>query len=222
MDIKIVSDGSFDDIIEKYNIKTVEELKVYAKVYEELKNRPINRMVLSAIRRADVLEGYYPKDIENLKVNIDKFTSSLYLPFNFNAKIFSIAACEFPTVYQIKHANSIRGVGDVKKVYVKDALKMYQDRIDTLLFMTPEKDLDLDILTRNQEEKEKIVNSSLMLWDLLSSSDNFVWGPMTDDMKRRALATKETFVRIIAAYNDKEELNNYGINNNVIKKFIRK
>ena len=39
MDIKIVSDGSFDDIIEKYNIKTVEELKVYAKVYEELKNR---------------------------------------------------------------------------------------------------------------------------------------------------------------------------------------
>ena len=74
MDIKIVSDGSFDDIIEKYNIKTVEELKVYAKVYEELKNRPINRMVLSAIRRADVLEGYYPKDIENLKVNIDKFT----------------------------------------------------------------------------------------------------------------------------------------------------
>ena len=57
MDIKIVSDGSFDDIIEKYNIKTVEELKVYAKVYEELKNRPINRMVLSAIRRADVLEG---------------------------------------------------------------------------------------------------------------------------------------------------------------------
>lgn len=99
---------------------------------------------------------------------------------------------------------------------------MYQDRIDTLLFMTPEKDLDLDILTRNQEEKEKIVNSSLMLWDLLSSSDNFVWGPMTDDMKRRALATKEPFVRIIAAYNDKEELNNYGINNNVIKKFIRK
>lgn len=222
MDIKIVSDGSFDDIIEKYNIKTVEELKVYAKVYEELKNRPINRMVLSAIRRADVLEGYYPKDIENLKVNIDKFTSSLYLPFNFNTKIFSIAACEFPTVYQIKHANSIRGVGDVKKVYVKDALKMYQDRIDTLLFMTAEKDLDLDILTRNQEEKEKIVNSSLMLWDLLSSSDNFVWGPMTDDMKRRALATKEPFVRIIAAYNDKEELNNYGINNNVIKKFIRK
>ena len=45
---------------------------------------------------------------------------------------------------------------------------------------------------------------------------------MTDDMKRRALATKEPFVRIIAAYNDKEELNNYGINNNVIKKFIRK
>ncbi len=222
MDIKIVSDGSFDDIIEKYNIKTVEELKVYAKVYEELKNRPVNRMVLSAIRRADVLEGYYPKDIENLKVNIDKFTSSLYLPFNFNTKIFSIAAREFPTVYQIKHANSIRGVGDVKKVYVKDALKMYQDRIDTLLFMTPEKDLDLDILTRNQEEKQKIVNSSLMLWDLLSSSDNFVWGPMTDDMKRRALATKESFVRIIAAYNDKEELNNYGINNNVIKKFIRK
>lgn len=222
MDIKIVSDGSFDDIIEKYNIKTVEELKVYAKVYEELKNRPVNRMVLSAIRRADVLEGYYPKDIENLKVNIDKFTSSLYLPFNFNTKIFSIAAREFPTVYQIKHANSIRGVGDVKKVYVKDALKMYQDRIDTLLFMTPEKDLDLDILTRNQEEKQKIVNSSLMLWDLLSSSDNFVWGPMTDDMKRRALATKESFVRIIAAYNDKEELNNYGINNTVIKKFIRK
>lgn len=222
MDIKIVSDGSFDDIIEKYNIKTVEELKVYAKVYEELKNRPINRMVLSAIRRADVLEGYYPKDIENLKVNIDKFTSSLYLPFNFNTKVFSIASREFPTVYQIKHANFIRGVGDVKKVYVKDALKMYQDRIDMLLFTTPEKDLDLDILTRNQEEKEKIVNSSLMLWDLLSSSDNFVWGSMTDDMKRKALATKEPFVRIIAAYNDKEELNNYGINNNVIKKFIRK
>lgn len=222
MDIKIVSDGSFDDIIEKYNIKTVEELKVYAKVYEELKNRPINRMVLSAIRRADVLEGYYPKDIENLKVNIDKFTSSLYLPLNFNTKVFSIASREFPTVYQIKHANFIRGVGDVKKVYVKDALKMYQDRIDMLLFTTPEKDLDLDILTRNQEEKQKIVNSSLMLWDLLSSSDNFVWGSMTDDMKRRALATKEPFVRIIAAYNDKEELNNYGINNNVIKKFIRK
>lgn len=222
MDIKIVSDGSFDDIIEKYNIKTVEELKVYAKVYEELKNRPINRMVLSAIRRADVLEGYYPKDIENLKVNIDKFTSSLYLPLNFNTKVFSIASREFPTVYQIKHANFIRGVGDVKKVYVKDALKMYQDRIDMLLFTTPEKDLDLDILTRNQEEKQKIVNSSLMLWDLLSSSDNFVWGSMTDDMKRKALATKEPFVRIIAAYNDKEELNNYGINNNVIKKFIRK
>lgn len=222
MDIKIVSDGSFDDIVKKYNIKTVEELKVYAKVYEELENRPVNRMVLSAIRRADVLEGYYPKDIENLKVNIDKFTSSLYLPLNFNTKVFSIASREFPTVYQIKHANFIRGVGDVKKVYVKDALKMYQDRIDMLLFTTPEKDLDLDILTRNQEEKQKIVNSSLMLWDLLSSSDNFVWGSMTDDMKRKALATKEPFVRIIAAYNDKEELNNYGINNNVIKKFIRK
>lgn len=95
MDIKIVSDGSFDDIIEKYNIKTVEELKVYAKVYEELKNRPINRMVLSAIRRADVLEGYYPKDIENLKVNIDKFTSSLYLPFNFTQKYLVLQHVNF-------------------------------------------------------------------------------------------------------------------------------
>lgn len=32
MNINIVNDGSFDNIISEYNIKTVEELEVYAKV----------------------------------------------------------------------------------------------------------------------------------------------------------------------------------------------
>ena len=40
---------------------------------------------------------------------------------------------------------------------------MYQDRVDTLLFTTPEKNLNLDILNNNQAEKLYIVNASSLI-----------------------------------------------------------
>ena len=55
---------------------------------------------------------------------------------------------------------------------------MYQDRVDTLLFTTPEKNLNLDILNNNQAEKLYIVNASSMVEDLLNNYENFIWGPM--------------------------------------------
>ena len=114
MDIKIVSDGSFDDIIEKYNIKTVEELEVYAKVRKKL-NRPVDPMILSAIARAKLLEGYYPKNIEDLKVNIDKFNSIQVLPLNFKLRTFDFVSQNFPTIYELKNADFIREIGTTKK-----------------------------------------------------------------------------------------------------------
>lgn len=114
MNINIVNDGSFDNIISEYNIKTVEELKVYAKVCKKL-NRPVDPMILSAIARAKLLEGYYPKNIEDLKVNIDKFNSIRVLPLNFKLRTFDFVSQNFPTIYELKNADFIREIGTTKK-----------------------------------------------------------------------------------------------------------
>lgn len=227
MDIKRVNDGTLNEVIEKYNIKTVEELKIYAQVYEDATNRTVAPAILSAITKAGMLEGYYPKNIENLKVNIDKFNSTRFLPFDFKLGTFKFAYHDFPTVYQIKNADHIRGIGKTKQEIVDGALKLYQDRIDTLIFKTPEKELNVDILTRGQEEKLKVVNSSSMIWDLLSSSDNFVWGSMDNYRKGDELRIPDSFAKMvesyIAMYNDMEDLIAYknGINDNAIKKFTK-
>lgn len=114
MNINIVNDGSFDNIISEYNIKTVEELEVYAKVRKKL-NRPVDPMILSAIASAKLLEGYYPKNIEDLKVNIDKFNSIRVLPLNFKLRTFDFVSQNFPTIYELKNADFIREIGTTKK-----------------------------------------------------------------------------------------------------------
>ena len=222
MNINIVNDGSFDNIISEYNIKTVEELEVYAKVCKKL-NRPVDPMILSAIARAKLLEGYYPKNIENLKVNIDKFNSIRVLPLNFKLRTFDFVSQNFPTIYELKNADFIRGIGTTKKEYLDAAVKMYQDRVDTLLFTTPEKNLNLDILNNNQSEKLDIVNASSMVEDLLNNYENFIWGPMNG----KTPATEEfknMIASYIAMYNDIGDLQNCiaGIDARPIEKFIRK
>lgn len=100
---------------------------------------------------------------------------------------------------------------------------MYQDRVDTLLFTTPEKNLNLDILNNNQAEKLYIVNASSMVEDLLNNYENFIWGPMNG----KTSATEEfknMIASYIAMYNDIGDLQNCiaGIDARPIEKFIRK
>ncbi|MGN1000318.1 MAG: hypothetical protein ACI4OG_00065 [Bacilli bacterium] len=210
MNIALVNaEGTLDDIIKKYGIKTVGEFMVLAQLLKE-KNCSSPEVNDTLKRIMSLPDEISYGSVSELKINIEKLTPVDRLPLNFKLVSFNGIRYRFKSVYELlnRYRRPI-GLGEVKMQYLAGALKMYDERLNEIISNTPVEEWNLGLFNKDREEKISLVSehSDELLPRLFEGNENFVWGPLSKTVKEQML-NEPRICSYIADYNNLADIEN--------------
>lgn len=212
MNIDLVNaEGTLDDIIKKYGIKTVGEFMVLAQLLKE-KNCSSPEVNDTLMRIMSLPDEISYGTVSELKINIQKLTPVDRLPLNFKLVAFNRIGYRFKSVYDLlnRYRRPI-GLGEIKMQYLAGALKMYDERLNEIISNTPVEEWNLGLFNKDREEKISLVSehSDELLPELLGNEN--VWGPLSKTVRDQMLnepTSRDKLCSYIADYNDLEDIKN--------------
>lgn len=229
IDVETINNGDLDPYIKNYGIENVQELIIVRDVLSSLGKSTVG--LDRAITRVNLLVDKKDREffLSKLTEHITKLTTVKKLPIDFSSIVFKRLPLAFKNVFELKqYEGNIKGVGEVKQKYLSNGIRMFDDRIEYLIQVTPFEELGTNLFNKDIKTKRAIVDSyeDQILNNLFEIGDNFSFGKLTDKDKYQALNNQNDMIRkmiceYVAYYNDVDDLKDYPNNEEkVLRKFM--